>query len=257
MRILSKFKSRSSAPIIPKNRFAKAKWKERLQRGFLAEALEKLRRYHYDLTFKMLPDRAREVDTIIRTSHCDNRVEDKANDSKFAYYHGNAEIDTWSYEHNFESRNADLIVGTSKTILPDDNSIPIIRSLAPKQIQKLAKRSSSKRNTILIATAMQLEHHTYPASEWTLTESVRRSLYVRNEKHVDALDCSSFPIVEICTSMLSFSFLADGNAETLGFTSMVNAGALDFSKYFVDPHDGEPVCHGREKNTMAKPYGKK
>jgi hypothetical protein len=229
---MSQIESRRRKTVAPKSRLARAKWKERLQRDFFASVVEDLRRYHSDLSYEMLPDRTKAVDVIIHTISNDTKIELKANDSNFTYYHGDAESDTWSYEHNFASRNADLIVGTSKTHLPMDNSIPFLRSPTPKQLQKMHERSYSKENTIIASMAIQLEKQLYAPSEHTFAESVVRSSYANSIRSIEELEPSCLRSSEVAPEDTSLVFLVHADAAMRGVSSMFHEDALvaDFER---------------------------
>lgn len=190
--------------------------------------LEELSRYHADLTYEMLPDRTRAVDIVTHTVSDDRKIELKANDSNFTYYHGDAENDTWSYEYNFASRTADLIVGTSKTHLPIDNMIPFLRSPTPKQLQKMAEKGRSKRNTIVASMAIQLEKQLYAPSEHTFAESVVRSLYATGMQSIKELEPRCPTDSEVAPETASPVFLVHADAAMQGVSSMLCVEALDF-----------------------------
>ncbi len=156
-------------------RWVGAKRKEKLQRRHVGQATGLLEEFHSDLSSQFMPDRLREVDQQIQTVHGTRRVELKANDTDFTFNHGDPEKNSWSYEHNFTARKADLIIGTSHTGLPEDNTIPVIRTPSPRQLRKLSKRSRVKQETVSRFTALRLEEQLYPLGQRTLMEYVTSS----------------------------------------------------------------------------------
>ncbi len=152
-----------------------AKEKEKAQRHFVRLVLERLAPYHQDLRYRFTPDRKKEVDVHIDTRKRTTRTELKANDSHFTYFHGDPDKNTWSYEYNFIVREAGLIIGTQYTELPEDNIIPVVRTLPPTRLSELLETASSKLQTVITFTALKLERELFPLEEWTLRASIEGS----------------------------------------------------------------------------------
>jgi hypothetical protein len=169
-------------------RYIENKAKESLQREHVRQALVLLQRYNLVLTFHFMPDRYREVDLIIDTGLITHRVEMKALEDTWTFKHGDPE-QTKSYEHNFPSRRATMMITTRHAYIPAECwKLPNVETPTPSELSQI--QPGPKSHPLILRTALQLESVLYYGEGSLLRYLRRSSMYHQN---TDIHDTGSKP----------------------------------------------------------------